>query len=72
MGILGFERNRNKRDLNLHGKLNNSNQVIWNSMIEDFLTIKDLLETFKDEETRSKDISNLEWKKDYQKDNCLR
>ena len=45
MGILGFERDRNKRDLNLHGKLNNSNQIIWNSMIEDFLTIKDLLET---------------------------
>ena len=44
-------------------KLNNSNWVIWKSMMEDFLTIKDLLDTLEGEESKPKDISYLEWNK---------
>ena len=32
-------------------------------MIEDFLTIKDLLDSLEGEESRPKDISDLEWNK---------
>ena len=41
-------------------KLNNSNWVMWKSIIEGFLTIKDLSDTLKGEEARPKDISDLE------------
>ena len=44
-------------------KLNNSNWVMWKSMMEDFLTIKDLSDTLEGEEAKPKDISNLEWNK---------
>ena len=44
-------------------KLNNSNWAMRKSMMEDFLTIKDLSNTFEGEEARPKDISNLEWNK---------
>ena len=44
-------------------KLNNSNWAMWKSMMEDFLTIKDLSNTFEGKEARPKDISNLEWNK---------
>ena len=44
-------------------KLNNSNWAIWKSMMEDFLTIKGLSNTFEGKEARPKDISNLEWNK---------
>ena len=36
---------------------------MWKSMMEDFLTIKDLLDTFKGKEARPKDISYLKWNK---------
>ena len=32
-------------------------------MVEDFLTIKNLLDTLKGKEAKPKDISNLKWKK---------
>ena len=44
-------------------KLNNSNWAMWKSMIEDFLTIKDFLDSLEGEESRPKDISDLEWNK---------
>ena len=44
-------------------KLNNSNWVMWKSMIEDFLIIKDLSDNLEGEEARPKDIFNLEWNK---------
>ena len=36
---------------------------MWKSMMDDFLTIKDLSNTFEGKEARPKDISNLEWNK---------
>ena len=36
---------------------------MWKSIIEGFLTIKDLSDTLKGEEARPKDISDLEWNK---------
>ena len=36
---------------------------MWKSMVEDFLTIKNLLDTLKGKEAKPKDISNLKWKK---------
>ena len=44
-------------------KLNNSNWAMWKSMMVDFLTIKDLLDTLEGEKVRLKDISDLEWNK---------
>ena len=44
-------------------KLNNSNWAMWKSMMVDFLTIKDLLDTLEGEEVKPKDISDLEWNK---------
>ena len=36
---------------------------MWKSMMEDFLTIKDLSDTFEGEEVKPKDIFDLEWNK---------
>ena len=44
-------------------ELINSNQAMWKSMMEDFLTIKGLLDTHEGEETRPKDIFDLEQNK---------
>ena len=41
-------------------KFNNLNWVMWKSMMEDFLTIKDLSNTLEGEEDRPKDIFYLE------------
>ena len=52
-----LERDGDKRELNLHDKLNNSNWAMWKSMMEDFLTIKDLSDSLDSEEIKPKDIS---------------
>ena len=44
-------------------KFNNLNWVMWKSMMEDFLTIKDLSNTLEGEEAKPKDIFYLEWNK---------
>lgn len=41
-------------------KLNNLDWDMWKSMMEDFLTIKDLSDTFEGEEVKPKDIFDLE------------
>ena len=53
-----LERDGDKRELNLHDKLNNSNWAMWKSMMEDFLTIKDLSDSLDSEEIKPKDISD--------------
>ena len=52
-----LERDGDKRELNLHDKLNNSNWAMWKSMMEDFLTSKDLSDSLDSEEIKPKDIS---------------
>ena len=52
-----------ERNLVTMVKLNNSNWAMWKSMMVDFLTIKDLLDTLEGEEVKPKDISDLEWNK---------
>ena len=42
-------------------KLNKSNWAMWMSMMENFLTIKDLSDILEGKKTRPKDISDLEW-----------
>ena len=44
-------------------KLNNSNWVMWKFMMEDFLTIRDLLNTLEGQEVKRKDISYFKWNK---------
>ena len=44
-------------------KLNKSNWAMWMSMMENFLTIKDLSDILEGEKARPKDISDLEWNK---------
>ena len=58
MRSLILERDGDKRELNLHDKLNNSNWAMWKSMMEDFLTIKDLSDSLDSEEIKPKDISD--------------
>ena len=53
-------------------KLNKSNWAMWMSMMENFLTIKDLSDILEGEKARPKDISDLEWNKMKKKKcNCL-
>lgn len=50
-------------------KLNNPNWAMWKSLMENFVTIKDLSNILDGEEVKPKNISNLEWKKMYKKTN---